>query len=433
MSRKDYKNITRRDFIKKVGYTGAAVGISSSMPWLIKPVRAATRDHILIGRVQPTTGPEAAFSEPSPWVDNRALDEINKGGGIYIEEYGKKVPIKIKVMDSEGDSTKAAEVASRLILNEKVDLMYVSHAPSTVNPVAQTCERFKVPCLGNNLPNEMFLAGGPYKWAFGAGPLVGKGFMAAYMDMWTQLETNKVVGLLAANEVDGVAFAEGSNALLPGAGYTLIDGGRFPPGTMDFSSIINEFKRNDVQILFGNLTPPDFARAWRQCFRMAFLPRICSIGRAIFFPTAVEALGGDLGLGLSSETPWHPAFPFKSSLADYKSQELADAYEAEKGKQWTEPIGFIYGGYEILADVLKRAKTLDKEKLRNAFADTRLETIMGPVKFNEKNITTYPAGGHQWIKGKKFKYDAKLISAGSYKDILKPEGKLLTLQEIRGV
>ena len=65
------------------------------------------------------------------------------------------------------------------------------------------------------------------------------------------------------------------------------------------------------------------------------------MGRALLFPSAIEAIGGDLGLGLITEIPWHPAFPFKSSLTGKTAQELADAYEAEKGKQWTEPIGFI--------------------------------------------------------------------------------------------
>jgi len=95
--------ITRREFMKKVGLSAAAVGVSSSIPKLIKPVNAATRDHILIGRIQPMTGPMAVFSEPSPWVDNRALAEINKDGGIFIEEYGKKVPVKIKLMDTQSN------------------------------------------------------------------------------------------------------------------------------------------------------------------------------------------------------------------------------------------------------------------------------------------------------------------------------------------
>jgi branched-chain amino acid transport system substrate-binding protein len=432
MAKRNDSGITRRDFIKKVSVSTAAVGVSSAFPMLITPAKAASRDHILIGRIQPATGPMAAFSEPSPWIDEKALGELNAGGGIYIKEFGKQVPVKIKVMDTQSDPNKAAEAASKLILRDKVDLIYASHAPATVNPVAQICERFKIPCLGDNLPNEMFLAGGKYHWAFSAGPKVGEGFMAAYMDMWTQVSTNKVVGLLAGNETDGIAFAQGSNAMLPGAGYKLIDAGRFPAGNMDFSAIISLFKKNNVEILFGNLTPPDFARAWRQCFQMDFLPKICSIGRAIFFPSAVEALGGDIGLGTSTECPWHPSFPFKSSMANYKSQGLADAYETAKGKQWTEPIGFVYGGYEIIGDVLKRAKTLDKETIRKAFAATNMTTVMGPVKFNEQNVTTYPAGAQQWIKGKKFQYDSRLVSAGSYGHIIQPEGSLLSLQEIRG-
>ena len=165
---------------------------------------------------------------------------------------------------------------------------------------------------------------------------------------------------------------------------------------------------------------------------MGFLPRICAVGRALLFPSAVEAIGGDLGLGLSTETPWHPAFPFKSSLTGYTSQELADAYEGDRGKQWTVPIGFIYSGYEVLADVLKRAQTLEKEAVRKAIADTDLPTILGHVKFKKDNIDATPAGGQQWVKRKKFPYDAKLISAGNWKGTLRPVGKLRTLQEIRG-
>ena len=184
--------------------------------------------------------------------------------------------------------------------------------------------------------------------------------------------------------------------------------------------------------MFGNLTPPDFARFWRQCFSKNFLPKVCSIGRAIFFPTAVEALGGDLGLGLSTEIPWHPSFPFKSSLGGYNSKVLAEKYEAATGKQWTEPLGFSYAGYEILADVFKRSKTLKKDILRNALAATDLNTIMGRIQFDDKNTSKLPTGGMQWIKGNKFKYDSRLVTAGNWKNVLKPEGKLLTLQEIRG-
>ncbi|MGZ3749533.1 MAG: ABC transporter substrate-binding protein, partial [Pseudobdellovibrionaceae bacterium] len=129
------KGVTRRKFIKMVGSAGIVAAGASLLP---RTSRAADRDHILIGHPAPITGPIAPFGETSLWADERVVAEINKGGGILIKELGKKLPIKVKSMDTESNPTKAAEVASKLILQDKVDLMVVLHTPDTVNPVGAT-------------------------------------------------------------------------------------------------------------------------------------------------------------------------------------------------------------------------------------------------------------------------------------------------------
>jgi len=426
MSKGKDKAITRRDFIKKVGKGTAAAGIATVAPRLLKPAHAAKRDYILIGRPNPGTGPIASFGEATPWVDNRVLDTINKAGGIYIKEYGKKVPIKIKLMDTESDPTKAAEVASRLILRDKIDLMVAYHTPATVNPVTSICERYKVPSISMDNPIEMWLTGGPYKWAFHAFWLVAEDVFPAYMGMWEQLPTNKVVGILAGNDTDGVSFAEGAQQLLPPKGYKVIDPGRFPLGNQDFSSVINTLKKENVEILFGNLIPPDCATAWRQCRRMGFKPKITTIGRATLFPSAVEAIGGDLHLGLSTEIWWSPHHPFKSSLTGESANDLCEAWMTENGKQWTQPIGFKHAGYEIAVDVLKRAQTLKKDKIRQAIAATDLDTIVGHIKYNDQNFARTPVVAGQWVKGKKFPWDLRICYNGKYKDI-PTQGKLFPI------
>jgi branched-chain amino acid transport system substrate-binding protein len=256
--------------------------------------------------------------------------------------------------------------------------------------------------------------------------------VTAYLDSWTHVNTNKVVGLLAANDPDGIAWAEGAQNALKPAGYQVLDLGRFPEGIMDFGTFINGWKKEKVEILFANLSPPDFTRAWRQCFRENFIPKICAIGRAVLFPSAVEALGGDIGLGTSTEGIWHPTFPFKSSLGGLTPRELCDAYEAASGKQWTAPVGHIYMGYEIIIDVLKRAQTLDKEALRNAIAATDLDTVAGHIKFSKENVSVVPGGLYQWVKGKKFPFECKLVSNGNYK-FLPTQGKLVSIPELRGM
>jgi hypothetical protein len=89
--------MTRREFVKTTAIAGAALGV----PMFARPARAAKkRDYILIGRVNPTSGPIAAFGESSPWIDDRVVAEINKDGGIFIKEAGKKLPVRIKIMDT---------------------------------------------------------------------------------------------------------------------------------------------------------------------------------------------------------------------------------------------------------------------------------------------------------------------------------------------
>jgi branched-chain amino acid transport system substrate-binding protein len=180
MKRNKEKDLTRREFIKKAGYGVGAVGLSLTLPKVVKSARAASKDHILVGRPVPKTGPIAAFAESSPWLDDRAVAEINKDGGIYIKEYGKKLPVKVKMLDTESNPTKAAEIGSRLILKDKIDIMYVSSTPATVNPVAGVCERYKMPSISTMMPVEMFLHGGPYHWAFDASCSVPD-MVAAYL------------------------------------------------------------------------------------------------------------------------------------------------------------------------------------------------------------------------------------------------------------
>jgi branched-chain amino acid transport system substrate-binding protein len=430
MKKDKKKGMSRRDFIKKAGYTAGAIGIASTFPKLLKPARAASKDHILVGRPLPITGPVAAFAESSPWLDNKALAEINKDGGIYIKEFGKKLPLKVKILDTESDPTKAAELASRLILRDKIDIMYVSASPATVSPVSSVCERFKMPSVSTMMPNEMFLQGGVYHWCFNASVNVSD-FMAAFLQAWNQVQTNKIVGLCAQNDADGIAWAQGAIGALGAQGYQLIDMGRFPVGTSDYTTQINGWKNGNVEILFANMAPPDFAALWRQCFRTGFIPKVCTAGRAGLFPTAMEVIGGDLGLGVTSELLFHPAYPFKSSLTGETSKQFCDAYEKASGKQWTQPIGGCYAGYEILADALRRAQTLDKEVFRKALADTNLETLQGLTQFKKDNVAVTPSCCLQWVKGEKFPFKAVIVANGNYKNLPVQE-RAVSIHELQG-
>jgi branched-chain amino acid transport system substrate-binding protein len=222
-------------------------------------------------------------------------------------------------------------------------------------------------------------------------------------------QTSKVVGGFWPNDPDGVTWSAIFKEKLPKMGYKVIDPGRFPYFNKDFSSFISLFKKEKVDIITGTLIAPDWSTAWKQCHQQNFVPKIATIAKACLFPTDVEALGGNLPSGITTEVWWSPYHPFKSSLTGETSKELCDAWTKEMKKQWTPPIGFKYAGFEIAADALKRAQTLDKGKLRDAIAKTDLDTIVGPIKYNDKNYSETPLVGGQWTKGKQWPWELGIV------------------------
>ncbi len=126
------------------------------------------------------------------------------------------------------------------------------------------------------------------------------------------------------------------------------------------------------------MIPPDFATFWSQAAQQGFNPKVVTVGKALLFPSSVEALG-DRGDGLTTEIWWSPNHPFKSSLTGQTAKELCDAYTAGTGKPWTQPLGFAHALFEIAFDVIQRTKDLnDPESVLAAITETELNTIIGP-------------------------------------------------------
>jgi branched-chain amino acid transport system substrate-binding protein len=410
--------INRRTFIKQTGLAGAAFGLSVSGPGFLSKARAADKDRIIVGHPSSLTGPLAGLGEPTEWVTKRAVEAINKDGGIFIKELDKKLPVEIKIVDTQSDPTKSSDVASKLILRDKIDLMLVMFTPDVVNPVTNVCERYEVPCISLGSPAEPWLSGGPYHWSYMAF-WSSNSWTDVYIDLWDKIadRTNKVVGGLFPNDPDGNSMAPMFKEKLEAKGYKFIDPGRFPYFTPDYSSIINAFKKNNVDILTASLISPDWTTAWRQCHQAGFKPKMASVGKALLFPSALEALGNEIGHGLTCEIWWSKHHPFKSSLTGEMPKDICEAWEAETGKQWAPPIGFKHAGYELVYDVLTRAGTLDKESLRQAIDATDKDTIIGHIKFDDQHVCETPLVNGQWVKGQKWPYELQIVNNTRHPEI----------------
>jgi branched-chain amino acid transport system substrate-binding protein len=389
--------VSRRTLIR----AGAASLIAAPAVLRVIPANAQSRV-IKIGNVSPRTGPLAGFGEADPFILEQVRSILSKG----LQSGGKTYPVEIISKDSQSNASRGAEVAAELILRDKVDLILAAGTPDTTNPVADQAEINEVPCITSNCPWQ------PYFFGRNGDPKKGfnwtyhffwglEDVIAAFLALWDGAPTNKVVGGLFPNDADGNAWGDPKLGLPPAlaaAGYKLIDPGRYQVMNNDFTSQISAFKAAGAEIVTGNMIPPDFATFWSQAAQQGFRPKIVTIGKALLFPAAVNALGARAH-GLTTEIWWTPNHPFKSGLTGQSSQELASAYEKASGKPWTQPLGFQHALFEVAIDTLKRAKSLEPTAIRDSITATDYRSIVGPVKWTGqpvRNVTKTPLVAGQW-------------------------------------
>jgi branched-chain amino acid transport system substrate-binding protein len=238
--------------------------------------------------------------------------------------------------------------------------------------------------------------------------------------MWGQLKTNKNVGGLFPDDGDGCVWGDkeaGCHPVLDRLGYKLADPGRYQNLTDNFTAQINAFKEAECEIVTGALLPSDFATFWNQAEQQGFRPKAASIGKAILFPTDVQALGQN-GNNLSKEVWWSPNHPFKSSLNGMSARQVVNAYQQATGRQWAQPIGFTHALFEVAVDVITRANSLgDPRAVVKAIQTTKLETLVGHIEwhgknlppFARKNIAKTPLVGGQWRLRNDSSYDLVIV------------------------
>ena len=253
------------------------------------------------------------------------------------------------------------------------------------------------------------MTGGPYKWSYLSFFTVDT-LLDTYIDLWDTIPTNKIVGGLFANDPDGVATVPVVQRKAEERGYKFVLGGNLPYGTKDFSATINKFKQAGAEILISSDIAPDTTQAWRQMHQQGWVPKVATIAKAALLPSDIASYGENLPENISCEIWWHPSFPFKSSITGETPKQLSDAWVKENNKQSIATIGFKHAGIEIVADVLKRAGTLDKEKLRQAIAATNLDTIIGHISYNDQHWGETPLVGGQWQKGKDFPWEVQIVN-----------------------
>ena len=365
---------------------------------------------VTVGRVVPLTGPLASFGEGTPYVEQTAIDAVNARGGVVLD--GKRCRLELICADSGSRAEQAAEAARRLIA-AGVDVMIVSNTADTVSPVSAVCEREGIACISVDAPASAWIMGGPYQNSWHTF-FDNEHEMLCFLEAWESIETNKIIGLITANDGEGTEITTFIQNFAAAKGYQIVDPGRYSIGSDDYSEFVDAFAREKCDIILGVMNTVDFSTFWRQCMAGDYRPKMCTVAKSCLFASDVEELG-ELANGLITEVWWTPEFPYFSSINGWDSTELAGDYLTNFDSGLTmapASVGYKHANVEILCDILRRAGSLELEAINTAAAATDLSTVVGHVAFNDDHVSVMSCVTGQWVMNEDGTYRQEIV--GNY-------------------
>lgn len=404
--------LTRRSLLRLAGSSALAMGAGALLDACssgLKSGGGGSSGKITIGFVSPQTGALAEFATPNNFVLSQVRQSSAYTNGFTVG--GKKYSVDIVVADSQSDPNRASQVAHNLILNNHVDMIVTSSAPETTNPVALACESEGIPCVSTVVPWESWyvgLGGNPLnpttKYEYNVMFFFGlKEFAECFVPMWARMSTDKVVAGTFPNDADGNAFRAAWPSICKAAGYNLIDGGAYPDGATDFTSMISKFKSQRAEIYINCPLPPDFNTFWKQAHEQGFRPKLATVAKVLLFPADVANLG-PLVNNIATDSWWSPFAPYRSSLTGQTAAQLATDYQSSTGQQWTQSIGSTYALFEVAKNAFTSASDPhDHKDVADKLHSLSYEGMNGAIDFASgpaPGVAIVPAAGVQWKPGK---------------------------------
>jgi len=325
---------------------------------------------IVIGAIVSLTGAEAQTGEPSKYGYQLGVDMVNESGGVFVKEYGKKIPLELVVLDQESDPEKG--IARAEALNSQYNAT-VAVGTTTIFAASDIFEKNKMPAV-TMLMNITGIYERGFKYYFGVGKLNGD-TCKAFFDLFDSLGDKRPTKYAFiqeqaewTNEFFGLAEKEAA-----ARGITVVSQSKYAMLTPDMTPLIRDAKNAGAEVVLSLPIPPDGITMIKQMKELEFNPPAVVMMRAMDDPSWPSL--GELANNIIGSPDWHCGINFPGV------KELNEKIRAETGEDAAFAVGPAYASIQIIAAAIEKAGTLDRTKIRDAIAETDMMTVAGNIKF----------------------------------------------------
>jgi len=363
-----------------------------------KPVAAKppAPEFIELGGSVPLTGAFGSLGNMVLPGYEFAVADINANGGIYVEEYGVKIPVRLTVYDDESDPTKAVSRLETLFSEQNV-VAYVGGAGSSMHAAASAiAEKNQVPYCGVAFALYKIHQQG-YKYLFSPfpkSPQQAKDTFEILNAAIPEGERPTKVAIFSYSDDWGkeIGALWEQNAVENGYEVVLYEERPVAPDN-DWSDAILKAKAAGAEVLLSLPIFPDGSGMFKTMAELGWTPKFALVIRAPEGVNWGESMG-TIGEYVTIFPGWHNGAQFEGV------DELNAAYQAEYGRPADLLTGPAYACVQIIAAGIEKAGTLDRAAVRDAIASIDTSTVIGPVTFNADGTGNVLNPLIQWLNGK---------------------------------
>jgi len=311
---------------------------------------------------------------------------VNAQGGVL----GR--PIQFVIYDDGSDEKTAARLYEKLIAEDKVDAVLGPYGSAITDAVADVTDKHRKLMIAPMAATTSIWEKGRRYLIMMLAPV--EGISEGLLD----LAARNGLKRLAVIKLDGLvanAAAKGAGELAKRTGLELVFSETYPSGTTDFSDVLTRVKatRSDI-LVAASIRLQDLVTITRQMREVDLNVGMFSAVPYGLLPDYYKQLEKAAEFVYSGSF-WETGLPYPGN------REFVAAYEREFNRAPAVQSAGAYAACQLFAETVRRTRSLDSDKLREALLTLKTKTVLGAFAIDERGFQiAHKAITIQWQDGK---------------------------------
>jgi branched-chain amino acid transport system substrate-binding protein len=346
----------------------------------------AAQTPIRIGASLSLTGTYAKLGQYQKEGYEYCMAEVNERGGVL----GRK--IEFAVYDDQSTPATGVRLYEKLITEDKVDAVMGPYSSPITEAVANVSEKYKkvmVAPLAST--TSIFKKGRKYVFMVISPAEV---YLEGLMDMAAKRGL-KTVAIVNEDTLFTKSSAIGTAEIAKQKGLQVVFQEAYPKGNTDFSALLTKLKALNPDVIAAATYFDDAVAITRQMKELNVSPRMFGVTVGGDLPEFYNLLKQNAEYVYGS-SQWEASLPYPGQ------REFVEGYKKKFGREPVYHSAAGYAGCAIYLEAVKRAGTLEPDKVREQLLALQTRTAFGDYKVDQDGFqTAHKMVMLQWQDGKK--------------------------------